>query len=265
MIMRRRDLIGGALATASAALVTDAAAAQLSLGQVLALHTRARGGAGALDAITGVRSAIELHEGGMNHKGGYLALKEGRMRVDVFMGSARMYSEGIDSRGAWEWAEGKAPTASAAQGAAALRHGVLYNLYGLHAYPSLGHRLRLIGRERIEGIDYYVIEAKLSDGAVNNFYINPRTWMIDRTRNNRAYHPALDSGNTWVESQFSHYAHVRGVKVSMEGRDVNLHKNKVLATSRALHIEYNSRIDETILNRDYRPVRTLQDLGFKFA
>jgi len=44
----------------------------------------------------------------------------------------------------------------------------------------------------VDGTSYYVLELKLDDGFVTYLYLNPTTYLIDRQRDIRAMHPAID-------------------------------------------------------------------------
>ncbi len=60
---------------------------------------------------------------------------------------------------------------------AALRHGVELpgKLFGLHELKARGRRIELDGREKIEGVNYYVLRLTLNDGYRTTLYINPKT------------------------------------------------------------------------------------------
>src|SRR5688572_31993547 len=75
-----------------------------TLDQLLACHDRAAGGP-ALRAVQRVEHEISIVEQGMSLRGRYRAVREGaagRMRIDVYAGKTRVYSEWWDGRRAWQ-------------------------------------------------------------------------------------------------------------------------------------------------------------------
>lgn len=67
---------------------------------------------------------------------------------------------------------------------AALRHGVELpgHLFGLHELRPRGHRLELVGREKVEGINYHVLHVTLADGYNTTLYLDPNSWLITPRR-----------------------------------------------------------------------------------
>ena len=54
-------------------------------------------------------------------------------------------------------------------------------------------------------------EADLPDGFETNFYVNPVTWLIERQRDRRAYHPSSDPREITVESVQDRFMRLCGV------------------------------------------------------
>ena len=213
---------------------------ELSLDQVVRRHTIARGGARALDAVRSVRTDLLITEQGATVTAAYRATLDRRMRIDVTLGGKRVWSEGIDGAGVWAWPGDKpAPAPSSADGERALRHGIDFNLVGLHRFPALGHRLTLAGRETLGGADLYVVQIDMADGFQTFRYIDPASWMIVRSRDIRAIHPDLDATRKPLENVYEDFRPVGGVLVSFASRQVDVASGKVLQETRLAGESHN--------------------------
>lgn len=230
--------------TLLAALATSACAKQANdaptLASILARHTEARGGAAALDAVRNTLNLAEVVEPTFTVLGRYIASTDGPMRVDVFYEGARAFSEGIDADGAWDWdGDAEAAKAASAIGAAALAHGVEFNLFGLHALTRRGHTLTLEGSEQIAGIDYHKIKLRLADGFETWRYINPDTFMIDRARDLRALHPDVDPTEIIIESAYTDFRAVNGVVTPFRWLQRNIASGEEMQTGVIQRLDYN--------------------------
>lgn len=222
----------------------------LSLEQVVRRHTIARGGARALDAIRSVRTDLLITEQGATVTAAYRATLDHLMRIDVALGGKRVWSEGIDAAGVWAWPGDKpAPATSSEEGARALRHGVDFNLAGLHRFPALGHRLTLAGREILGGADLYVVQIDMADGFQTFRYIDPASWMAVRSRDVRAIHPDLDATKKVLENVYEDFRPVGGVMVAFASRQVDVATGKVLQETRLAGQVHNPPPESLRLDR----------------
>ena len=139
--------------------ITSAASAgsgDLTLAQLLACHDSAVGGP-ALRAVQRQEYRISIEEGGATLRGRYRATRDGRMRIDVFADSIRVFSEGWDGQHGWELAQGAAaPTPTSSPATATLWHGLAQpgHLWTLADMKRNGHAVALAGRETIEATSY---------------------------------------------------------------------------------------------------------------
>ena len=235
-IHRRAFLAAGGLLVASCA---HGAETPMDLSQVLAIHTNARGGAAALDAIRTLQNEAEIVEPTFTVRGRYIAQADGYVRVDAFANDSCVFSEGIDSGGGWSWQPGRDPQPASTDGEAALRHGVEFNLFDLHRLSERGHALSLDGRQEIEGTSYYVIKIRLNDGFETYRYIDPHSWMVTRARDVRAVHPDVDATERVIESEYSDFRDVSGVVSSFAWLQRDLARDEVVQRGRLLALEYN--------------------------
>jgi hypothetical protein len=236
--------------------VQSPASASMSLHRLLSAHTRARGGAKALDAVKSLRVDVHIEEPGLNAIGRWYGRVDGRMRVDIFSHSQckRVYSEGIDDKGAWQWS-GDAAAASdeSAAGAAALRHGIEFNLFGLHRYEARGDKIRYMGLENVEGARLYALKITLADGFETYRFVDPATYMIVRSRDFRAYHPDMDPKKTWVETRYSDFRKHEEIVDSNASEEWNLAAGKAIGHSTTLRRDFNPVVTDEMLSRDAVP------------
>jgi hypothetical protein len=217
---------------------------------VVDLHTRARGGAAAIEAVKAIQIDVTIEEPEFTVDGRYFATREGDMRVDVFADGERVFTEALDQGKSWSREGGDEAVAEpgSEQGAAALRHGVEapFKLFGLHEMQARGHQLTLGDRERVDDVDYYVIHATLADGFETCYYLNPSTWVIERERQHRALHVDEDPQPEWIETEYLDYAAVAGVLFPFGQVERQLATGVVLAKNTTRRIIVNPSLDPEI-------------------
>lgn len=207
------------------------AAPAVDADHVIAQTTAAMGGADALRNLRNVRLGLAWSEAGIHYTGDYRAMRDGQMRIDVFVDGDRVYSEGLDHEGAWEQAGEGQPIVSVDQTARdALARGISYRFDGIWFAREQGHQVAYEGAQSVGGVDYHVVKLRFDDGFETYFYINPANWMVERRRDRRAYHPAVDSTEILVESVSEAFAPLCGVPLAMTSQDVDVTNGAVLAT-----------------------------------
>src|SRR5262249_46184841 len=164
------------------------------------------------------------------------------MRIDVSIDGKRVFTEAFDGRYGWQLPGGgdhgklASPTA-----AAALRHSgqLPTNILGLHEMASRGHRVALARRREVEGIRYYVVVLSLDDGLETRYYIDPVTFLIRRSRVRKALHPDIGPTPTTVETAWSDFREIAGVKFPFRETETDLATGKLLQTSTLLEFKAN--------------------------
>jgi hypothetical protein len=73
------------------------------------------------------------------------------MRIDVFAGEDRVFTEALGPEGGWQMFGDGTIADLSEDGDAALRRGVIANLYGLHELPALGYTLNFLGASERNG------------------------------------------------------------------------------------------------------------------
>lgn len=226
----------------------------LSLEELLDRHVEAMGGRQAMDSLRSLEVRFLVVEPTYALEGRYRATRDGRVRVDVFAGDDNVYSEGIDSAGAWMREGADAPIEPlSAEGTAALRHGIEFNLAGLHRFPRRGHELSYEGRERVEGTKFHVVRAILRDGFEARLYLDPDSWLIARRRDRRALHPDQDSTEQRLETVFHDFEEVCGVRQATRSYQIDLASGDTVQTTRILEQLCNRPPGELDIPRDAEP------------
>ena len=220
--------------------------------EVVERNTRAMGGRQAIEAVHSV--AIDLHivDPGFAVDGSYRAARPGKMRIDVKAEGRHVFTEAFDGHRGWQWkGEGTATIEESAKSTAAMRHGVQLpgHLYGLHELRQRGHRIDLIGREKINGVDYYALRLTLNDGYVTTLYVDPKSWLITHRRDVRALHVDIDPTPTTIEQRMSDFRQVAGVWFAFANTETDLKTGKVLETTTIREITVNPKIDQAIFEK----------------
>lgn len=231
-----------------------ATSAPLTVQELVERHVTAMGGSEALDSLRNIDIRFQIAEPSFTVEGRYRATRDGRMRVDIFAGDRIVFTEGIDSRGPWQRKGPGAPVEPVSEaGAAALRHGIEYNVFGLHRFSDRGHELELKGREAVEGTDYYVLKATLRDGFETHLYIDPVSWLVTRRRDVRALHPDLDPEENRLETVYQDFEEFCGVARATRSFQVDLATGDTVQTSRTLEQACNRGEGALQIPRDTTP------------
>ncbi|HEV2213548.1 MAG TPA: hypothetical protein VGS99_09390 [Gammaproteobacteria bacterium] len=199
---------------------------------------------------SGIRSMevdLAMLDGGRPIDAVYRVTRDGRMRIDILKQGKRVYTEAYDGKQGWDWGRDESAPFPDTHGAA-LWHGTQFpgQIFELKDMAALGHRLEYLGRETLDGVNYYVLKLTLSDGFETYRYINPDTWLIERGRDFRAFHPAVDPKQTWVETRWADYRPVEGVLRSFSSVNRDVTTGELLASQTVTAFKINPEIDPQI-------------------
>jgi hypothetical protein len=223
----------------------------LTIGDVIDHNAKAMGGRAAIEAVHSIEVNLHIVDPGFEVDGIYHAARPGRMRIDVQAGGKSVFTEAFDGQNGWQW-NGKGNQEPASQkAAAALRHGVELpgKLFGLHELESRRHKVELIGRQKIESIDYYALRLTLSDGYTTTLYVDPSSWLITRRRDVRPLHVDVDPTPTTIEQRSSDFREVSGVQFAFASTEIDLKTGKELESSKISSIKVNPPLDESIFKK----------------
>ncbi len=223
-----------------------------TLDEVIERNTRAMGGQKAVEAVQSVAVDLHIVDPGFAVDGTYRAARPGRMRIDVNVEGKHVFTEAFDGDHGWKWkGEGTTTIEESPEATAALRHGIELpgHLYGLHELRQRGHRIDLVGREKIEGVDYYALRVTLNDGYTTTLYLDPKSWLIARRRDVRPLHVDIDPAPTTIEQRMFDFRPVAGVWFSFANTEIDLRTKKLLETTTVRAITINLKIDEKIFRK----------------
>jgi hypothetical protein len=221
----------------------------LTLPDLIDRNTQARGGRAAIEAIRNLEVKLRIVEPTYTAEGTWRVDRQGRMRIDVFIDGKRVFTEAFDGERGWQLPGGaEHAVLASAGGAAALRHSgqLPTNLLGLHEMAGHGHRLELAGVEDVAGVRYHVVVLILDDGFETRYYIDPVTFQIARARVRKALHPDLDPTPTTIETVWSDFREIAGVRFAFQAHDTDLATGKLLQTTTLLHIASNRPVDDRL-------------------
>jgi hypothetical protein len=77
------------------------------LSELVDRHTVTAGGAPAIEATKCIEYRIDITEPTFQVSGIYVADRSGRMRIDVYAGGKRVYTEAFDGKSAWQTKTGR--------------------------------------------------------------------------------------------------------------------------------------------------------------
>lgn len=220
--------------------------------EVIDLNTQAMGGQKAVEAVQSIAVDLHIVDPGFAADGTYRATRPGRMRIDVNVDGKHVFTEAFDGERGWEWkGEGTTTIEASTKATAALRHGIELpgHLYGLHELRQRGHRIELLDREKIEGIDYWPLRLTLNDGYTTTLYLDPRSWLVTRRRDVRPLHVDIDPTPTTIEQRMSDFRQVAGVWFSFANTETDLATGKLLETTTVRAITVNPKVDEEVFRK----------------
>jgi hypothetical protein len=223
----------------------------LSVEQLIERNTQAVGGRAALEAVHSIRVDLHITDPGFEVDGVYLAARPGWMRIDITANGQHVYTEALNGTCAWQW-KGKGEPVDESPGAtAALRHGVEIpgHLLGLHELRPRGHRIELVGREKVDGINYHLLRVTLSDGYSTTLYLDPDSWLITRRRDVRPLHPDIDPTPTTIENKMTDFRRVGDLVYPFASTDTDLANGKVLETTTVRSITLNPAINPSVFEK----------------
>jgi hypothetical protein len=218
--------------------------------EVIDLNTKAMGGRAAIEAIRSIEVSLHISDPGSEVDGIYYGARPGRMRIDISVAGKHVFTEAFDGRRGWEW-NGKESKTTSPGATAALQHGVELpgKLFGLHELRQQGHQVELVGREKIEGINYYALRVTLGDGYRTTLYVDPENWLITRRRDVRPLHVDIDPTPTTIEQRSSDFRTISGVRFAFAGSETDLKTGKVLETSQIKSIKINPPIGPSFFEK----------------
>jgi len=241
---RLRSLLAICTAIASLAPVAATRAQGRKLADILERNATAMGGRGRLDSLSSVvtlRTPTSLTSLKLPH----FVLVEGFDST-----GAVAYAEGYNGQHAWEQTR-RDTVRRLVTGRAevALRRVVQWpgNILALYRLPDFGHALELEGSEQIDSVVYYRIRLTLKDGFTRSYFLNAKTFLIERARDTRELH-ANDGNTREIETVFADYRPVDGYRFPFTVFERDVHTGERLFGRTVLAIFPNAEIPDSLFD-----------------
>jgi hypothetical protein len=229
----------------------SAASAEDTLESVLSLNTAAMGGKEAIEKVKSVEIKLTIEEPEFTVDAVYVADRKIRMRIDVFSGDKRVFTEAFDGQNAWQMGEDGIAKDASTQGREALRAGIFMpgKFFGLHELSEHGHRLLYEGRQEIDNISYHVLKLTLDRGKETFLYIHPESGLVERKRDIKALHPDVDPTIKQIESIESDFRKIAGTVRSFKATDKDLKTGKIIQTTTVKEIKINPDLSDSLFRK----------------
>lgn len=216
-----RIIPAAVLALLAAAAIT--AERPVLLADILERHSTAVGA-----PIAAIEVDLLIEEPAFTVTGQYRADRSGDMRIDVYAGDQRVFSEALDGDGGWQQhAEGEREPLSD-DGRAALRRGIIANLYTLRERRAHGYTLVYRGTATVNGQRLWKISSRAPDGFEELYYLDPGTALIVRKEEYSALHPDIDATEVRQATIFSDYRPVKGRMLAHRMQTVDTQTGEIL-------------------------------------
>ncbi|MEX0288570.1 MAG: hypothetical protein AB3N14_05625 [Flavobacteriaceae bacterium] len=230
----------------------------ISLEQVIKANSESLGGDHQIDKIDAIKITSIMKEETYHDSVVFVADRLGRMRVDIYdlNSNIRVFSESYDGENGHQRSPKKGQELSSEKGTLALSHTVQFpgHIFQLKDMAQNGHKAELIGKEKIDGIDYHIIKLTLSDGFESYYFVSSKDWLIHKIRSKRALHVDIDPNEQFIEVQHSNYKSVNGVLKPFKVIEVDLKTNKILVETIISKYLINPKINDSLfvnLNKVY--------------
>lgn len=220
--------------------------------EIIERNTYAMGGRAALEAIQAIEFELHIKDPTFEVDGTYFAARPGKMRIDINAEGKHVFTEAFDGHRGWQWQRKDSAEKPASEKAtAALRRGVELpgKLFGLHELKARGHRIELIGRDKIDGTNYYALRLTLGDGYRTTLYVDPDSWLLTRRRDVRALHVDVDPTPTTIEQRSSDFRTVAGVQFAFASTETDLQSGHVLEMTTVKSVKVNPPLVPAIFDR----------------
>jgi len=219
------------------------------LARVLEKNTTARGGAEAISSVRTIHTTVQITEPTFQVTGEYFATRNGRMRIDILADGTRVFTEAYDGEQGWQMSADGSVSSMSEAGEKAVRHGIVFNLFGLFEMPGIGLKLTYAGSESVDGREYDKIDLAFEDGLVNHFYLDSETGQIVRERDEVALHPDVDDTVQRFETVHGDFRPVGGVMYSWHAEKKDMDTGNVVQTIVVQDIVQNPAIDPALFAR----------------
>jgi hypothetical protein len=208
----------------------------VGLDHILALNAQARGGSEAIESVQAARLELRIEEPSFTVTGTYVATRSGHVRVDIFDGDKRVFTEALGPGGGWQWYGGEEQSRPlTAEGIAALRRGLVGNLYGLYEWPGHGYRMALAESPAPgDSLAYWVVVATEPNGFAKQLWIDRESHLVVREHEVSALHPDIDATKREQYTLNSKWGNTHGVLAPVITKRIDAVSGETLQTATVL-------------------------------
>jgi hypothetical protein len=220
-----------------------------SLARIIEKNTGARGGAKAISSVHTIHTRVQITEPTFQVIGEYVATRDGQMRIDILADGTRVFTEAYDGEQGWQMSADGSVSKMSEAGENAVRHGIVFNLFGLFEMPGIGLDLKYAGPASVDGRGYEKIDLTFEDGLINHFYLDNETGHVVRERDEVALHPDVDVTVQRFETIHGDFRSVGGVVYAWHAEKKDMDTGGVVQTIVVQEIVQNPDIDPVIFSR----------------
>ena len=215
-----------------------------ALDDILACNAAALGGSAAFETIDNLRIELDIREPTFEVEGTYVASRDGFMRIDIRADGQRVFAEGLNAHGAWQWNPDAGVSAANAAGAAALRNGIESpgRFWTLAQLRGRGLGVELLEPGPLAREDEWQLRLTPAGGPVLDYFLARETCLPTREVSSRAFHPDVDATEVLIETSFSEPERIHGVLRFRRGESRNLATGEWLGTTVVRSVEQNVKL-----------------------
>ena len=196
------------LAIAGMALLVPGLSAQ-TVDEIIAKNIQARGGMEKLKSVQSIKSTATMSMGGGMEAPGVLIQKRPQLARLEFTVQGLTAVQAYDGKNAWQimpFMGKKDPEIMSADEAKETEE--MADLDGpLVDYNSKGHKVELLGKEKVEGTDVYKLKVSLKNGDVQTIYIDADSFLEIKEETRRT----VRGTEQIIESSIGDYKEVNGI------------------------------------------------------
>lgn len=223
---------------------------RVSLGELIERHTESRGGKQAIENVNSLRLRLEITEPGFAVRGDYVAARDGYMRIDIYSGNDRVFTEALGPDGGWQLLQGTTTSTDLSEdGERALKRGLIGNLYGLHELSNFGYELSLAETDTRNAENFWAIDQVVPDGYSKRLFMDKSSFLITREIETSALHPDLDSVKMQMETHFADFEAFAGVLFPRLTEKFDTVTGQVVQTVVVKETDINPTVDATEFER----------------
>lgn len=230
----------------------SANASSISYSEFLEKHITAAGGQNAIEAVQSMEVKLDIIEPTFQVTGHYFANRSGQMRIDIYSGDKRVFTEALSSpENGWQQhgEDSSEILPLSPEGLLALQRGVHSNLFGLHEMEGLGYTIDFKGLTSVNGSSYWTVDLTAKNGFFTRWLYDENSFLKAATLEESALHPDLDPTKAHQITLMTNYKEISGVMRSFSEMKRNIKTGSVMQETTVLKHHINPQIDPVIFQK----------------